>query len=48
MVSKDNMAQAYVDQLRSNFEQAKANADALAQHLKECEEALADSSGDAD
>ena len=42
MVSKDNMAMAYVEQLRNNLEQTKAQVIALEQHLKECEEAIAE------
>ena len=48
MVSKDNMAMAYVEQLRSNLEQTKAQVVALEQHLKECEEVLGDPPPDAD
>jgi hypothetical protein len=42
MVSKDNMVTAYVEQVRSNLEQTKAQVVALEQHLKECEEAIAE------
>ena len=41
MVSKDDMARAYVEQVKVNLEQAKSQVAALEQHLKDCEEAAA-------
>ena len=47
MISKEDMARAYVEQVKSNIEQAKAQVAALEQHLKECEKATADLPEDA-
>ena len=47
MVSKEDMARAYVEQVKNNLEQAKAQVAALEQHLKDCEEATADLPEDA-
>jgi len=38
MVTKDDMANAYIEQVRQNLEQLKQQTKALEEHIKECEE----------
>ena len=42
MVSKEDMANGYVEQIRSQLTQLKNQVAALEQHVQECEEGLSD------
>jgi len=44
MVSKEDMAKGYVEQVRSQLTQLKNQVAALEQHIQECEEGLSDES----
>ena len=44
MVSKEDMAKGYVEQVRSQLNQLKNQVAALEQHIQECEEGLSDES----
>ena len=44
MVSKEDMAKGYVEQVRSQLTQLKNQVAALEQHVQECEEGLSDES----
>jgi len=44
MVSKEDMANAYVEQVKRNLEQLKSQVAALEEHIKECEEVNVDES----
>ncbi len=44
MVTKEDMAKGYVEQVRSQLNQLKNQVAALEQHIQECEEGLSDES----
>jgi|TARA_R110000824_G_scaffold281697_1_gene470004 peptidoglycan hydrolase CwlO-like protein len=44
MVSKEDMAQGYIEQIKSQLTQLKNQVAALEQHVKECEDGLSDES----
>jgi len=44
MVSKEDMANAYVEQVKRNLEQLKSQVASLEEHIKECEEVNVDES----
>ncbi len=44
MVSKEDMAKGYVEQVRSQLTQLKNQVAALEQHVQECEDGLSDES----